>query len=69
MFDQHEVILSDGAWTESFQPGDMSLVGVGAEQRSEILELFPELETRVGVESFIAARRTLKSHEAALLKT
>ncbi len=69
MFDQHEVILSDGAWTESFQPGDMSLIGVGAEQRSEILELFPELETRVGVETFIAARRTLKSHEAALLKT
>ncbi|MEP1014385.1 MAG: Ig-like domain-containing protein [Paracoccaceae bacterium] len=69
MFDQHEVILSDGAWTESFQPGDMSLVGVGAEQRSEILELFPELETRVGVETFIAARRILKSHEAALLKS
>ena len=40
MFDHHEVILGDGTWTESFQPGDMSLRGIGSEQRQEILSLF-----------------------------
>lgn len=67
MFDQHEVILSDGTWTESFQPGDMSLAGVGNAQRTEILELFPELGTREGVDGYVSARRTLKKHEATLL--
>lgn len=67
MFDQHEVILSDGAWTESFQPGDMSLAGIGNAQRQEILELFPELATQDGIEAYASARRSLKKHEAKLL--
>jgi len=67
MFDQHEVILSDGAWTESFQPGDQTLAAMGDAQRAEILELFPELETVVGINAYTAARRSLKKHEAKLL--
>ena len=67
LFDQHEVILSDGAWTESFQPGDNSLKGVGNAQRNEIFELFPELKTREGIDGYIAARRSLKKHEAVLI--
>ena len=67
MFDQHEVVLSDGAWTESFQPGDMSLAGVGNAQRNEILELFPELATAEGINGYASARRSLKKHEAQLL--
>ncbi|MGO4909319.1 Hint domain-containing protein [Pseudorhodobacter sp. W20_MBD10_FR17] len=67
MFDQHEVVLSDGAWTESFQPGDYTLQGMGNAQRSEILELFPELNTAKGLENYGAARRTLKKYEARLL--
>jgi len=67
MFTQHEVVLSDGAWTESFQPGDLSLKGIGNAQRNEILELFPELDTREGIEAYSAARRSLKKHEARLL--
>ncbi len=67
MFDQHEVILSDGTWTESFQPGDQTLAGIGNAQRSEILELFPELATAEGIEGYTAARRSLKKHEAKLL--
>lgn len=67
MFDQHEVVLSDGAWTESFQPGDLSLSGMDAAQRAELLELFPELQTRQGLAGYQAARRSLKRHEAALL--
>ena len=67
MFDTHEVVLSNGAWTESFQPGDLSLRGIGDEQRQEIFELFPELEHPEGLEAYGAARRSLKKHEAQLL--
>ncbi len=67
MFDQHEVVLSDGAWTESFQPGDMTLAGIGNAQRNEILELFPELATAEGIKGYASARRSLKKHEAQLL--
>jgi Ca2+-binding RTX toxin-like protein len=67
MFDRHEVVLSNGAWTESFQPGDYTLKGMGNAQRSEIFDLFPELKTAEGLEEYQAARRTLKKHEARLL--
>ena len=67
MFAQHEVVLSNGAWTESFQPGDYTLKGMGNAQRSEILELFPDLKTVEGLADYTAARRTLKRHEARLL--
>ncbi len=67
MFDRHEVVLSNGAWTESFQPGDYSLKGIGNAQRTEILELFPELKTQRGLDGYQAARKSLKKHEARLL--
>ncbi len=67
MFDRHEVVLSNGAWTESFQPGDYSLKGIGNAQRNEIFELFPELQERQGLEGYQSARRALKKHEAKLL--
>lgn len=67
MFDQHEVVLSNGAWTESFQPGDYTLKGLGNAQRTELLELFPDLKAPAGIEAYQAARKTLKKHEARLL--
>lgn len=67
MFDRHEVVLSNGAWTESFQPGDYTLKGMGNSQRNEIFDLFPELKTEAGLNDYQAARRTLKKHEARLL--
>lgn len=67
MFDRHEVVLSNGAWSESFQPGDWSLKGIGNAQRNELFELFPELKTREGRDSYQAARKSLKKHEARLL--
>lgn len=64
MFDRHEVVLSDGTWTESFQPGDYSLRGIGNAQRQEILDLFPALRTDLGLGAFLAARRVLTPIEA-----
>ena len=59
--------MSNGAWTESFQPGDMTLKGMGNSQRTEIFDLFPELATEAGLENYAAARKTLKRHEATLI--
>ncbi|QGX98128.1 type I secretion protein [Roseovarius faecimaris] len=67
MFDQHEVVLSNGSWTESFQPGEQVLDGMGDEQRDEIFDLFPELREKDGLEGYQAARRSLKKHETKLL--
>ncbi|SLN16612.1 Hint domain-containing protein [Pseudooctadecabacter jejudonensis] len=67
MFDRHEVILSNGAWTESFQPADYSLKGIGESQRAELFDLFPELSTTAGLGNYQSARRALKKHEACLL--
>lgn len=68
MFDCHEVILSDGAWSESFQPDAQTLAGIGNAQRLEILELFPELATPEGLRSYRTARRSARSGEVVLLR-
>ncbi len=67
MCDNHEVVLADGAWSESFQPGEYSLDGIDTEQRAEIFQLFPELQEQEGLRAYSAARHTLKRHEAQLL--
>ena len=67
MFDAHEVVLSNGAWTESFQPGDYTLGAMGDAARKEIFAIFPELQTEEGLADYTAARKALKRHEASLL--
>ena len=67
MCDRHEVVLSDGIWTESFQPTDTSLKGFGNSQRAEIFDIFPDLETAEGRAAFGSARKTLTQQEAAEL--
>jgi Ca2+-binding RTX toxin-like protein len=68
MCDRHEVVLSDGAWTESFQPGDYSLAGLDERQRAEIFAIFPELSSVRGRQAYGAARMTLHGREAALMR-
>ena len=67
LFDNHEVVFADGTWAESFQPGAHSMAGIQSDQRSEILSLFPELDAADGMSNFVAARRSLRAHEAQLL--
>ncbi|MBN2907200.1 MAG: Hint domain-containing protein [Rhodobacteraceae bacterium] len=67
MFDAHQVILSNGAWTESFQPNDYTLGGMGNGQRNEILDLFPDVRTVSGLNGYAAARKTLTGQDAALM--
>lgn len=43
LFDQHEVVLSNGAETESLFTGPEALKSVGREARAEIFAIFPQL--------------------------
>jgi len=43
IFDQHEVVVANGAEAESLFTGPEALNAVGAQARQELLELFPEL--------------------------
>jgi Ca2+-binding RTX toxin-like protein len=64
MFDQHEIIYADGLWTESFQPGDMTLASMDSAQRAEVFALFPALETGA---AYPSARLALRGYEAKAL--
>ena len=67
MCERHEVVLSDGAWSESFQPGDTVMDAMGRAAQEEIYAIFPELRDRAGRENYRAARLSLRRHEARLL--
>jgi hypothetical protein len=41
LFDRHEIILSEGALSESFHPGETGLGALDADQRREVERLFP----------------------------
>lgn len=66
LFDQHEVLMSNGMATESFHPGQIGLDGFGSETGHEILCLFPEL--RYSLSSYgQTVRRDLRRFEADVL--
>lgn len=46
LFDQHEIVVSEGAETESLYTGPEALKSVGPAAREEILTIFPELRDR-----------------------
>ena len=67
LFDQHEIIRADGSWTESLQPGERALAGIGQDGCAELFSIFPELAQAAGRESYAAARLSLKGYEARAL--
>jgi Hint domain len=44
LFDRHEILLSEGALSESFHPGEAGLMALEESQRRELERLFPGLE-------------------------
>lgn len=44
LFEQHEIINSNGAMSESFLPGPLAMQGITSSALEEILTLFPELK-------------------------
>jgi len=67
LFDAHEIIDAEGAWSESFHPGEQILTS-NASVRRELFALFPELaddEMRCARET---ARPVIRRYEAAVLE-
>lgn len=65
MFDRHEIIQTEGTWTESFCPGETTLTAMETEVRAELLALFPEFDN--GRALYPAARQSLKGWETTML--
>jgi hypothetical protein len=57
---RHQVILANGAWTESFHPDDRVMRALETSQRLELSELFPEIETIGASARFPAARKIVE---------
>lgn len=68
LFDQHQLIYSEGLLTESFLPGPQTMHGFEQDSMTEICALFPELDPGTGSGYGTAARTSLKAFEAQVLK-
>lgn len=60
MFEQHEIVLADGAWSERFQLSDMRVGAMDERHREELLTLFPELDEDTQ-EKYPAARKSVSA--------
>lgn len=73
-FDRHEIVVSDGLPSESFNPGHLSVGAFSQASQAELLSLFPDLEARSGpadaarplayrreVQAMVSAQRHSKS--------
>lgn len=63
LFDEHQVIQSEGLWTESFYLGENSVGAFDDDQVQELSYLFPELADDHPVYSMQLARRDLRRFE------
>lgn len=66
MFDQHEIVYSNGAETESFHPATGGVDALDEAKRTELFTLFPQLEHDLYAFG-PQARAVLKSYEADVL--
>ncbi len=67
LFDKHEIVFANGAATESFHPGTISLSAIEDGSRKELFEIFPELEQ--GPEDYgPSARLSLHVQETKTLR-
>ena len=67
LFDQHQILFSEGLETESFLPGSQTSQALEEDIMAEICSLFPELDPATGAGYGPAARRLLRHYEASLL--
>lgn len=67
LFDQHEVLRSNGLWTESYRPGPATHTDFDADAQAEVLALFPQFDLKTGTGYGAQARLSLRQHEAQAL--
>ncbi|QUS37257.1 hemolysin (plasmid) [Falsirhodobacter algicola] len=63
MFDRHEVVISNGAATESLHTGPEALKSLGPDALAEVFTIFPELRDTDTEAQREAARRLLNGRE------
>lgn len=63
LFDRHQIVQSEGAWTESLYTGPEALRAIGPDARAEIETLFPEALTAAPAREVIAGRMARKLAE------
>jgi hypothetical protein len=66
LFDEHEIMFTEGLPTESFHPGEYALREMDEAARNELLTLFPEFMAQKGLPS--TARMVLRPWEGRLLQ-
>lgn len=66
LFDQHEMVMGNGCWSESFHPGEEGFDALSSAAREEIFGLFPELRDDLSIYGD-TNRVTLKAREARIL--
>ncbi len=66
LFDAHEIVIANGAPSESFYPGGFGLDTLGDPARDEVFRLFPELRSNLGAFG-PASRVCVKATEARAL--
>lgn len=65
--DGHQIVLSNGAWTETFHPDDHLAGGPGQDQYDEVCRVFPELRPPEEERPVPVARPVTGRFEAELL--
>ncbi|MEM7242441.1 MAG: Hint domain-containing protein [Pseudomonadota bacterium] len=68
LFDQHEIVRSEGVLSESFYPGAEGMSAAEKRVQAEIYKIFPELIDGDFSSFGPLARRTLKQSEANLIR-
>ena len=67
LLDEHAVILTNGAWTESFHPGGEALRTVSPSARAQLLSILPQLKDIDATQISSCGYPVLKQHEGALV--
>ncbi|MEE9387737.1 MAG: Hint domain-containing protein [Paracoccaceae bacterium] len=67
LFDQHEIVVSDGVLSESFFPGDQALCQ-DDDVRRELLEIFPDMVKNPPTGWHRTARATVKRRDARVIR-
>ncbi|MEM7237415.1 MAG: Hint domain-containing protein [Pseudomonadota bacterium] len=65
LFDDHELVTSNGAVSESFHPSGTNISGMDREARDELLALFPQLAH--AEQPFDTCRTVIRGYEARAL--
>ena len=65
--DRHEIIMANGAWSETFYPGPMALKMIGPHMRCQLETLLPELRANPDGGFGPTIRPTLRRRQAEML--